>query len=143
MSSSREFFLVRPLLQYQPRHANKPFVSTGVQFYQFRIGHFIKVDRLERFVPCSMGDFKNAARGSMNSIVFVTFSNVRPIEDVNPTIRSVTQFHPAKPWVGEFEEIGIVSRGVSCSLALDRVLIQAAPVIIDGEYFVAILRRPI
>ena len=79
----------------------------------------------------------------MDAAVFVTFAGVAPIEHEHAAVRTVTEFHAAKPGIAGNEEVGRVFADVTAAAAFEDFLIGAAAVEIQREQTAAILGGPV
>ena len=78
----------------------------------------------------------------MDPGVFVAFAGVAPIEHEHAAVRTVTEFHAAKPRIAGNEEVGPVFADVAAAAAFEDFLIGPAAVEIQREQTATILGWP-
>ena len=79
----------------------------------------------------------------MNPIVFVAFTNVRPIKHVDSTVWARLQFHSTKPLILRLEHIRFVLAGVTIPIANQPFDVHPTTMKIQREGFVTKPVRPI
>ena len=128
--------------EFPARHAHEPLVVAGLEGDELGVGESREIGFLgTRGV--AVGDFVDTSGGAVNAVVFVAFSDVAPIENVDAAIGAGLNFDGAEPRIIRPHEVGGVLADVAAAPALEAVDIHAATVEIGCEHLATILGREV
>src|SRR5262245_9274094 len=91
----------------------------------------------------AMQNPKDPAGSSMDTIVFVTFAGVGPVDDVNGTVGAVVEVDAAEPGVGRLGDVVLVAGNVAAAFALEPIDVNAAAVEVEGEELTTVFSGPV
>ena len=132
----------RPLVELVSRLADKPLVLMQLQPDQLSRRQLRKINSggLHRL---PVADPEDPAGGSVNSIVFVTLADIRPVENKDLSGRPLQELDPAEPGVPRLCHVLAMHPAIGRSMTLEMIAIDTAAVKVHREYIVAVLRRPV
>ena len=90
-----------------------------------------------------MCDFVNPTRVAMHAIVFMAFTNIRPVDDENPAIRAITKLDPPKPKITHIHKIGFMSSNKTVAMGLNPINIDSSAMKVGGKSFALIISGPV
>ena len=79
----------------------------------------------------------------MHPIVFMAFTNIRPIDDENTTIRAITKLNPPKPKIAHIHKIGLMTGNKTVAMGLNPIRIDSSTMKICSEGFALIISGPV
>src|SRR6188472_4505887 len=127
------------LLQDPARVASIPVIRMELEFHQFLVGKFVE-DNRPGLPGLSVADLVDPTGGCFG-LVRVALASIRPVADIDTTVRAGAEGHAHEPWVAREHEVLAVAGDVTRTPSPQDVVVDAPPMDVAQEDGVAIPRR--